>query len=350
MKIALIGLPASGKSTCFSALTGLQKQPAGAGERVGVVSVPEPRLDRVATIYSSKKVVYPEVIFLDTAALADATSAEEAAKHLVQVGQEADALAIVVRCFGELNHRGEKLDSRADLETVVLELALADLGAVDRRLERLKAEPKKERSSYEEYLLQRLREHLAAAGLIFQMSLSHEEEKLLGGYNLVTSHPLLVVCNVADDDLEGRAGAGACDWAEEVRLPYLHFCAPLEAELAQLPVEEQKEFLRGFDLEQPARERFLKAAYELLGTVTFLTAREKEARAWPVPRNTRAPQAAGKVHTDMERGFIRAEVVAFTDLDTYGSLAECRKHGLVRLEGKDYVVQDGDILDIRFSR
>ena len=350
MKIGLIGLPSSGKTACFTALTGLEAHASGAGEHIGVVSVPEPRLDRLAQLCSSKKVVYPEITFLDTPPLADDAPAEDIGKQLTRVAQEADALALVLGCFGELNHKGEELDPRSDLETVLLELTLADLSATERRLERLKSESRKERSTYEEHLLQRMCEHLSGGALVSRMALTPEEEKLLRGYNLITIHPLLLVCNVGDDDLDGRKAEPACALAEELALPHLVLCAPLETELAQLPENEREEFLRGFGLEQPARDRLIKLAYDVLRLITFLTGREKEARAWAIPRNTRAPQAAGKVHTDMEHGFIRAEVVALADLDRYGSMAECRKHGLVKLEGKDYVVQDGDVLDIRFSR
>ncbi len=350
MKIGLIGLPGSGKSSCFAALTGLPPQPSGAGERVGAVQVPEPRLLRLAEIYNPPKITYAEIMLVDTDALESGGGGQQVQKHLSRLAQEADAFAIVLQCFGDLDHTGSPLDCRGDLETLLLELTMADLEVVGRRLERIAEGAKKDRGSNEAHLLERLHAALSAGKPVIEMGLTHDQRKLLSGMTLVTSLPLLVACNVGEDDLQGEKAAGAVRLADELGLPHLNFCAALEIEIAQLPPEEQADFLADYGLEASARDRFIRAAYDLLHLVTFLTAGEKEVHAWSVHQGATAPEAAGKIHTDLQNGFIRSETVAFNDLDRYGSLAECRKHGLVRLEGKEYVVKDGDVLDIRFSR
>ncbi len=350
MRIGLIGLAGSGKTTCFEALTGMPGRHRPPADNVAVVMVPEPRVDRIAEIYTSRKLTYPEVTFFDTPALEVGQGPEAVERQLARLAQEADALALILQCFGDLDHAGKPLDPRGDLESLLLELALADLSMTERRLERLRGAPKKDRNAYEEQLIERLQEHLEAGHPAFRLGLTPEEEKLLRGMPLITSKPLMVVANVADDDLEDARGREAMAVAEAQGVPGLHFCAALEAEIAQLAPEDQAAFLQDYGLTEPARARFIRTAYDLLEVITFLTGGEREAHAWTIKRGYTAPQAAGKIHTDLEQGFIRAEVVAFADFDRYGTMAECRKHGTVRLEGKEYIVKDGDILDIRFSR
>lgn len=350
MRIGLVGLAGSGKTTCFEALTGMPGRHGPPRDNVAIVTVPEPRLDRVADIYKSRKRTYPEITFFDTPALEVGQGPAAVEKQLARLAHDADALALVLQCFGELDHNGRPLDPRGDLECLLLELSIADLSLVERWRERLRSQPKKERSAYEEHFVERLQAHLQGGHPAFRLEMTPDEGKLLRGMSLITTKPLMVVANVADDDLEDQRGQAAMEFAASQGLPGLHFCAALEAEIAQLPPDEQLAFLQDYGLTEPARDLFVRTAYELLDVITFLTAGEREARAWTIQRGLRAPEAAGRIHTDFERGFIRAEVVAFADLDRYGSLAECRKHGAVRLEGREYVVQDGDILDIRFSR
>jgi len=350
MKIGLVGLPGSGKSSCFSALTGLPPQPSGTGERLGTVQVPEPRLLRITEIHNSAKITYAEITLVDTDPIQSGESGAQVEKHLSQLAREADAFAIVLQAFGDLDHLGSPLDVRGDLETVLMELTMADLGIVTRRLERIESGSKKDRNLNEVQLLQHLESELGTGKPVIEMGLTPEQQRVLGGMTLVSALPLLVACNVGEDDLAGSKAEGAVALADEQGLPHLNFCAALEVEIAQLPPEEQAEFLADYGLEASARDRFIRAAYDLLHLVTFLTGGPTEAHAWPVHQGATAPEAAGKIHTDLQKGFIRAETVAFADLDKYGSMAECRKHGLVRLEGKEYVVKDGDVLDIRFSR
>jgi hypothetical protein len=349
MKIALIGLTGSGKSTCFSALTGLAEAPGAGSDRLGVVPVPEPRLDRLEVIYSARRQVQAEITLADTPALDETAGPEAIEKQLGRLTQEAEAFVLVLRCFGDLDHRGEALDPPAELENLLLELNLADLGLVERRLQRMQQDTRRSQSGHEERLLRELQTHLTAGKRAAEFFADPEHQKTLGGYSLLTKIPLLVLCNVADNDLEGEGAAGVREACQSLSLPCLHFCAQLEAEIAQLPPAEQEGFLQDYGLENTARQRLIRAAYDTLGLITFLTAGEKETRAWPIAQGLTAAQAAGKIHTDIEKGFIRAEIVAFTALDQYGSLAECRKHGLVRLEGRDYLMKDGDVADFRFS-
>ena len=350
MKIGLIGLPSSGKSSCFAALTGLPPQASGAGERIGVVQVPAPRLLRITEIHNSAKITYAEIMLVDTDPIESDGSGTQVEKHLSNLAREAEAFAIVLQCFGDMDHRGEPLDPRADLDTLLLELTLADLGVVERRLERMSTASKKDRNPNEEHLFEFLQAELSGGTPVYELSLPPEQQRLLSGLTLVSALPLLVACNIGEDDLPGEKAAGAVALAGEQGLPHLNFCAALEIEIGQMPPDEQAAFLADYGLEASARDRFIRKAYGLLDLVTFLTGGPTEAHAWPVHRGATAPEAAGKIHTDLQNGFIRAETVAFTDLDQYGSMAECRKHGLVRLEGKEYIVKDGDVLDIRFSR
>lgn len=350
MRIGLIGLPGSGKTTCFTALTGLTAGPSGNQPTLGTVSVPDPRINRLAELYNSRKLSFTEIVFVDTPALDTGQGASAIEKQLNRLAQEADAFAIILRCFGEFDHAGGALDPAGDLEALLLELALADLGMVERRLERVRIAPKKDRNAYEEGLLERLQAHLSEGLPAATLTMSAEEEKLIRGLVLITMRPLMVVANVGDDDLGAEKAAGALALARERGLAELHFCAPLEAEIAQLPEADQAEFLSDYGITEPARATLIRTAYGLLNVITFLTAGEKECHAWTVRRDAKAPEAAGKIHSDFEAAFIRAEVVHYDDLNQYETMAECRKHGCVRLEGRDYVVKDGDILDIRFSR
>jgi len=315
-----------------------------------VVRVPEPRLLRLAELYAPPKITYAEIMLVDTDPIESGGGGEQVEKHLANLAREAEAFAIVLQCFGDMDHSGSPLDPSGDLETLLMELTLADLGLVSRRLERIEGGSKKDRNANEVQLLELLQAALSAGQRVHGLGLRPEQQRLLSGMTLVSALPLLVACNVGEDDLQGEKAAPAMALADAQGLPQLQFCASLEIEIAQLPPEEQAAFLADYGLQASARDRFIRAAYDLLHLVTFLTAGEKEVHAWPVHQGATAPEAAGRIHTDLQNGFIRAETVAFTDLDQYGSLAECRKHGLVRLEGKEYLVKDGDVLDIRFSR
>ncbi len=353
MKIGLVGLPGSGKSTCFRVLTGQQQtEEYGQQSNVAVVSVPDPRTERIYEICQPKEMTQPEITVLDLLALQGGDSAAGEELELVKIAGDADAFALVVQCFGDLDHRGQPLDSRADLETLLLEMALTDLTIAQRRLRRLadRGGPKEAHDQWEHRLLSRCRDHLTEGNLLHRLDFAEDELKHLRGFSLLTMKPLLAVMNVAEDDIKGQAGASARDLAGEYGLATVNICAELEEEISQLSPTEQTEFRADFGVEEPARGRFIRAAYQLLDVITFFTVNENEARAWTISAGATALEAAGKVHSDMQKGFIRAEVTPFAALDEYGSFATCREQGRVRLEGRDYPVQDGDILQIRFSR
>lgn len=355
MKVGFLGLPGSGKTTLFNVVTGREFDPSEMGRaeaRMAVVKVPDERVERVAEIYDSPAVTHPEVTFVDLMALHRGDEHTRRDDSLTKVAGDADAFALVMQCFGELDHRGEALDPRSDLEALMLEMTVTDLGVVEGRLRRIEEEMKsaRDKSSLERDLLERVREQLEEGDLVRDMSLGPDEERMLRGFNLLTSKPLLVVFNVGEDDLRAQTCTGACALAEEAGLEWIAFSAELEQELAELDEETQREFLAEYELDAVARDRFIRACYDLLDVITFFTANQNEARGWTISSGATAREAAGKVHSDMYEGFIRAEVIPFEKLDEHGSIAACKEAGAVRLEGREYEVQDGDILDIRFSR
>ncbi len=356
MKIGFLGLPGAGKTSCFALVTQRSfaelTAAAHTEAQVAAVKVPDPRLARVAEIFGSPKAVEPELTFVDVMALHKGEGHPVREDKLTRVAGDADAFALVVQCFGELDHAGDPLDPRADLEALLLEMVLTDLGVIEGRLARIEAEMKstRDKTSWERDLLQRVQAHLAADGLVRELSFSRDEELHLRGFNLLTHKPLLVVLNVAEDDLQGERGAGARDLAAARGFGCLSLCAELELELAQLAPDERADFLAEYGLEGDGRERLIRACYQVLDVITFFTANATEARAWTISAGATARDAAGKIHSDMYEGFIRAQVIAFDQLDRLGSEAACREAGVARLEGRDYLVQDGDVIEVRFSR
>ena len=354
MKVGFLGLPGSGKATLFSAVTGRELDLSEMGKnqsRMAVVKVPDPRLPRLAEILDSAEIIHPEVLFVDLAALhPDDGGAQN--DSLTKLVGDADALALVIQCFGELDHRAEPLDPAGDLKGLLLEMTITDLGIVERRLERIDAELKSARdeTSPERALLQRVAEHLGGGGLVRDLDLAEEEARLLRGFSLLTGKPLLVVLNVADDDLGGERCAGVIEVAERTGLDYECIAATLEREIAAIGEEMREAFLADYGLDRPGRDRFIRACYDLLGVITFFTGNGKEARGWTVRGGSTVREAGGKIHSDIYEGFIRAEITPFAKLDEYESFAGCRDAGVIRLEGRDYVTTDGDYLDIRFSR
>lgn len=355
MKVGFVGLPGSGKTTLFNVVTGRGIDPSEAGRaeaRSAVVEVPDERVVRVAEIHGSPRTVQPEVTFVDLMALQRGEEPARRDDSLTKVAGDADAFALVVQCFGDLDYRAEPLDPASDLEALLLEMTITDLGVVERRLERIAEEKRavKDVINIERDLLQRVAAHLEEGQLVRDMRLHEDHWRLLRGFNLLTSKPLLVVLNVGEDDLRAQTCTGACKTADEAGLVWIAVAAGLELELAELDEETQQEFLTEYELEEPLRQRLIRACYDVLDVITFFTANENEARGWTISAGATAREAAGKVHSDMYDGFIRAEVIPFEKLDELGSIAACKQAGAVRLEGKDYQVQDGDILNIRFSR
>jgi GTP-binding protein YchF len=344
MRIGLVGLPGCGKSTVFGALTGLAVE-TGYGSRsgkanIGVVKVPDPRVDALAEIYEPKKTVYAEATFTDLGG----GSERGIDRGALNAMRNVDALCQVLRAFE--NGSGTPPNPVGELEDLATEAVLADLEIVEQRVARLA----KDRSNPAELeLLRHLQSQLEAEQPIRTLDLRPEECKLISPYSFLTQKPLLLVLNVAEESVGAEPPEDIARAAERRGLGLIVLSAQVEMDIAQMSPVEQREFLDSLGLTESARDRFIRAAYGLLDLISMLTVGDDECRAWPVPNGSLAPQAAGKVHSDIERGFIRAEVVPWQDLVELGSEAKCREAGKLRVEGKSYVIQDGDVVRFRFN-
>jgi GTP-binding protein YchF len=358
MKAGLIGLPSVGKSALFSLLTGAPTAPAGGRPepRLGVARVPDPRVEALSEMFRPRKKTPATIEFVDVPGVA---KGEGQALVDLPALRGVDALVHVVRAFSSdvVPHPEGSIDPLRDARMLELELILADLAVVERRLERLETNIKKANRAEdvaERALFSRMKEALEAEHPLRDLGLPDEERRRLRSYALLSEKPVVLVVNLGEDDLRRSADilaeSGLVEFA--AARPGFAVCpvsAPIEAEMAQLPGEDARAFREDLGLREPGLDRVVRTSYELLGLISFLTAGEDECRAWTITRGTRAPQAAGSIHTDIERGFIRAEVVAFPDLVAAGSLAACRDRGTLRLEGKEYVVRDGDVINFRFN-
>ena len=358
VKVGIIGLPSTGKSTLFSLLTGaVPPAPGGRPEpRLGIARVPDPRVEALARMYRPKKKTPATVEYVDMPGVA---KGEGAALVDLPALRGVDALVHVVRAFESevVPHPEGSIDPLRDARMLELELILADLGAVERRLERLDANIKKGNKPddvAERAVFLKMKEALEAEKPLRDLALTEEERRRVRGYALLSEKPLLLVVNMGEDQVR-KAGAmleqaGLVAFAAEGSARAVcAVSAPIEAEVAQLSVEDAQAFREDLGLKEPGLDRVIRTSYELLGLISFLTAGEDECRAWTIRRGTRAQQAAGEIHSDIERGFIRAEVVAFDDLIEAGSLAACREAATLRLEGKEYAVRDGDVINFRFN-
>jgi ribosome-binding ATPase len=364
LSVGIVGLPNVGKSSLFNALTAAgapsENYPFCTVEpNVGTVLVPDPRLDRIHQISGSKAKVPTVMQFVDIAGLVKgASEGEGLGNQFLANIREVDAIAHVLRCFDDpdITHVLGDVDPLRDREVVETELILADLDTVERRMERVakKAKGGDREAVAEASLLARFQAALSRGEAVRSVPLEDNERPLARSFHLLTSKPVLYVANVAEEDLpEGRnRWVDALEEALAVEGGDTHLvrvCSAIEAELAELDPEEKREFLGELGLEEAGLDRLIRAAYDLLGLITYFTSGEKESRAWTIPRGARAPQAAGVIHTDFERGFIRAETVALDDFFRAGSMKAAREMGVVRSEGKEYVVADGDILLFRFN-
>jgi len=342
MKIGLVGYPGAGKSTVFGALTGLLVEARGAGDkaRLGAVKVPDARVDALAKLYSPKKKTYAEIAFTDLAG----GHGKGLDRGVLNAMRPLDALCQVVRAFPDA--AGEAPDALAEITGLATETILADLEIIESRMKKLAKDPA---GKAELPLLERLKDALESEQAIRKLELSPEERKTIAGYTFLTQKPLLLVLNVGEDDVSKPPAEDVVAAARARGLGLVVLSAPIEMDIAQMAEAEQTDFLASLDLTEPAKNRFIRAAYELLDLISMLTAGPDECRAWPVPRGTPAPRAAGKIHSDIERGFIRAEVVPWQELVELGSEAKCRDTGKLRVEGKSYVIQDGDVVNFRFN-
>ncbi len=359
MKIAIIGLANSGKTTVFNALTRGSAETAAysSGQmepNLATVKVPDARLAVLAQLFKPRKVTYADVQYVDVAGLSGGgRQGGGLPPALLNYIGSADALLHVVRVFSDpgVPHPDGTIDPQRDIQAVDLELSFSDLAIIEKRLNRLNAEiPKlpakdKELRIAERDLLERLKQALEADQPIRSLALSDEEERVIRGYQFLTAKPLLLVPNIGEDQLQAPP---AIDYPFP-RSAVVPVCGKIEAELAQLDDADARSFMEDLGITQPARDLVIQRSYELLGLISFLTAGPDEVRAWTIKRQTPAVEAAGTIHSDIQRGFIRAEVVAYADLIAAGSMAEAKKHGSVRMEGKSYIVQDGDICHFLFN-
>ncbi len=357
MKTGIIGLPLVGKTSLFKILTRvrLDAKAAHGATHIGVATVPDPRLDQLVPLYKPKKVTHASVEYVDVGGLVKDRAKDSA--FLTELRQ-VDCLAHVVRLFDDPvhPHPAGSLNAARDADSVDIELMLNDLDQLTRRLERLEKDLKKKKEPQlerEQAVLLRCKTALEAETPLRELSVTPEENKILTGFMFLSRKPMLYVINLGDDEV-GEIGSvvekhNLSALAAKPNTKVVPLCGKIEAELAELSDEEVAELMSGYGLTEPGRDRVLRATYELLGLMSFFTAGEPEVRAWTIERGTNAQRAAGAIHTDLERGFIKAEVVRWDHLLAAGSVARAKEQGHVKLEGKEYIVQDGDVILFRHS-
>ncbi len=363
MKIGIVGLPNVGKSTLFNAITKAGAESANypfctIEPNIGMVCVPDKRIDVLSKMYDTDKTTYATIEFVDIAGLVKGASKGEGLgnKFLSHI-RETDAIAHVVRCFEDeqIVHVDGKIDPISDIETISLELVFADIETITKRMDRVgkmtKSGDKKAIAEME--LLRRIKEHLDNGNPVRTMELTDDEREIIKDAFFLTDKKVIYVANVSEEQISSIDTdpyvQKVRDYAKAEGAEVIALCAKLEEELSELDDEDKEMLMQDYGIDESGLDKLIKASYSLLGLISFLTAGKQECRAWTIKKGTKAPQAAGKIHSDFERGFIKAEVVSYDDLIKYGSMNATKEKGLVRLEGKEYVVKDGDIIVFRFN-
>ncbi|MCG2814016.1 MAG: redox-regulated ATPase YchF [Thermodesulfovibrionales bacterium] len=360
MKIAITGLANSGKTTIFNALTGLNLETTiyptlTAEPHPGVVKVPDSRIEKLAAIYKPKKTTYATVEYIDYIGITKGDIEQN--RKVSDLIKDVDAVVHVVRGFEDesIVHPMANVNPVRDAETVELEMIFGDIELVEKRLERMEQGKKrgKKPDETEKKVLVKCKEALEKETALRDMDFSEEEQKTMRNLQFMSIKPVVIVLNVSEKDLNSEETAGTTSELQEFfkgkQVKVLNLCGKIEMEIAQLSPEEAEAFLNDLGIHEPALNRLIHVSYDLLGLISFLTVVEDEVRAWTIKKGTDAQKAAGKIHSDIERGFIRAEVVSFDDFISHGSMSAAREKGLLRLEGKTYEVKDGDIINFRFN-